>query len=186
MLQQWGEECCCVRQRAWWCHGLTLIAWYQDIVACGAKKLQLPQWLCDPTEVTQRGQCKTCRWLYRWVHLNVILVITLTHYNFCFYKPTNRNAAWKTKYHRWRVNVTEKLKTWYGSLSTISRHGTTSTMLCQYSRKQETVYRACRPPAHHFCTGLTFLTWKLCVWCWFTETMSVLVNTYPTKDQTQA
>lgn len=133
-----------------------------------------------------RGQCKTCRWLYRWVHLNVILVITLTHYNFCFYKPTNRNAAWKTKYHRWRVNVTEKLKTWYGSLSTISRHGTTSTMLCQYSRKQETVYRACRPPAHHFCTGLTFLTWKLCVWCWFTETMSVLVNTYPTKDQTQA
>lgn len=111
MLQRWGEECCCVRQRAWWCHGLTLIAWYQgNLIACGAKKLQLPQWLCDPTEVTQRGQCKTCRWLYRWVHLNVILVITLTHYNFCFYKPTNRNAAWKTKYHRWRVNVTRSWK----------------------------------------------------------------------------
>lgn len=40
-------------------------------------------------EVTQRGgQCKKCRWMYQWGHLNVILVITLTYYNFCFYKPT--------------------------------------------------------------------------------------------------
>lgn len=120
MLQRWGEECCSVRQRAWWCHGLTLIAWTVWFPAGpGYRCLWLKKVAATATALwphrghTEGGQCKKCRWLCRWVHLNVILVITLTYYNFCFYKPTNRNAAWKTKYHRWRVNVTEKLQTWY-------------------------------------------------------------------------